>query len=56
MLYGGLWCLAGGLINVLTYQSSAATSETAGRYMIAWAAIAIGIVQFGRGILQALRR
>jgi hypothetical protein len=55
MLYGTLWCLSGVLVTILTYQS-AASSSTGGRYVIASVAIAVGVIQFVRGLLQFARR
>lgn len=49
MLVGGLWCIGGILVTVLTYD---AVKDTGGHYIIAWGAILFGGLQFLKGLCQ----
>lgn len=50
MLYGGLWFIGGTVVTLVTYSLA---SDSGGSYVIAWGAIAFGLVQFIKGIIQA---
>jgi hypothetical protein len=52
MLIGGLWCIGGTLVTLLTYK---AASEGGGTYFVAWGAILFGGLQFLRGAINAAR-
>lgn len=49
MLLGGLWALGGIGVTLATYQSA---GQLGGRYVVAYGAIAAGIIQFIRGLTQ----
>ena len=49
MLVGGLWCLGGIIVTVVTY-SSVANSPGGGTYVVAWGAILFGALRFIRGL------
>jgi hypothetical protein len=53
MVVGGIWCVGGILVTVITY-SAAASSPTGGRYFVAWGAIIFGAIQFFKGLFQVL--
>ncbi|HYH05212.1 MAG TPA: hypothetical protein VEC37_19140 [Bacillota bacterium] len=45
MIFGGLWCVGGLIVTVLTYSAASG----GGRYVVAWGAILFGGIQFFRG-------
>jgi hypothetical protein len=49
MLIGGLFCVGGVILTILTY-SSASSSPSGGTYILAWGPIIFGAVQFFRGL------
>jgi hypothetical protein len=51
MLHGGLWCIGGTVVTLVTY----AAASGGGTYIIAWGAIIFGAFQFFRGLWQWLR-
>ena len=51
MVVGGLWCLGGILVTVLTY-GAAASNPGGGRYVVAYGAILFGAIQVIRGALR----
>ena len=53
MLIGGLWCIGGTVVTVLTYQA-AANNPGGGSYVVAWGAIIFGAFQFLRGVFQSI--
>jgi|GEM_PF-1961698 hypothetical protein len=48
MLFGALLFAGGTIVTVLSYQSA----SHGGRYVVAWGAIAFGLVQFIKGAIQ----
>ncbi len=50
MVLGGLWCIGGTIVTVVTYQAAA----SGGTYVVAWGAIVFGGYQFLRGLLARL--
>lgn len=50
MLVGGLIALAGGAVTLFTYQAA----QGGGSYVVAWGAMAFGVLQFGIGVFQQL--
>jgi hypothetical protein len=48
MIVGGLWCVGGTIVTVLTY----AAAQEGGTYTIAWGAIIFGGIQFFRGLAE----
>ena len=46
MLYGGLWCLAGLAITIMSYNAASG----GGTYVVAWGAIIFGGYQFFKGL------
>ena len=53
MLIGGLICLVGIVITVVSY-SAAASSRGGGRYVIAWGAVVFGAIRFFKGLFQSV--
>ena len=51
MLYGGLWCVGGLLVTILTYGAASG----GGRFIVAWGAIVYGGIQFFRGLNRLMR-
>ena len=51
MLVGGLWCLGGIAVTVLTYSAASG----GGTYFVAWGAIVFGAIQFFRGLFGRSR-
>jgi hypothetical protein len=52
MLVGGIWCLVGVLITIITYAAAA----DGGTFVVAWGAILFGAIQFFKGLVQFLSR
>jgi hypothetical protein len=52
MLVGGLVCIGGILVTVLTYSIA---SSAGGSYFVAWGAIVFGAIQFFRGLAAKSR-
>jgi hypothetical protein len=48
MLVGGLWCVGGIVVTVVTLVSASG----GGTYVVAWGAIIFGAIQFFRGLLS----
>ena len=50
MVVGGLWCVGGIVVTVLSYQ---AVAEKGGSYFVAWGAVLFGGIQFLKGLARA---
>lgn len=48
MRQGGLWCVGGILVTVITYSAASG----GGTYVVAWGAILFGAIQFFKGLLS----
>lgn len=53
MVMGGLWCVGGTIVTVLSY-ASASNQSGGGSYVVAWGAILFGAIQFFRGLAGVL--
>jgi hypothetical protein len=52
MTVGGLWCVGGTAVTLITYT---AASSGGGTYVVAWGAILFGALQFLAGLYGSLR-
>lgn len=50
MLFGALWAIGGTFVTVITYSAASG----GGTYVVAYSAIAVGVIQFIIGLIQYL--
>jgi len=54
MVIGGLICLVGIVVTVVSY-SAASSSSRGGSYVVAWGAILFGGIRFFKGLFQSMK-